>query len=135
MQDFGRDLLIVLWRCAAGCAGTGLIYLTCWPLYDDLPSSRYVCASVPALATLHFFSVGCGFVNDPLVVAGSTVSVLTSYQFSSYVVLSAISAAPYLSCHLDIYQVIRCKHTRSIGSQVSRYQALEIKVGAEDRRS
>ena len=46
-------------------AGCGLLYLLCWPLYaPGWPWSAALCASVPALATLHFVLVGLGLQSD-----------------------------------------------------------------------
>ncbi|KAK9810104.1 hypothetical protein WJX72_004953 [[Myrmecia] bisecta] len=51
---------------------TGLVFVRFWRFFDDSPSAKYVCAAVPALATLHFVAVGLGYVNDAALVAGAT---------------------------------------------------------------
>ncbi|KAK9822712.1 hypothetical protein WJX81_006334 [Elliptochloris bilobata] len=53
--------------------GCGLLYLLCWPLYDlRWPWSPVLCASAPALATLHFLLVGLGLQSDPELVKSFT---------------------------------------------------------------
>lgn len=55
-------------------AGCGLLYLLCWPLYvPGWPWSAALCASVPALATLHFVLVGSGLQNDQELVRSFSV--------------------------------------------------------------
>lgn len=50
--------------------------MLCWPLYSAAPSSRWLAASVPALAGVQFMLVGTGIVRDDTLVAGASVSML-----------------------------------------------------------
>lgn len=60
-----------------GCtAGTGLVYLLFWPLYQG-PSARFICATVPGLASCYFFMVGIGACKDKRLLERSTVRGLT----------------------------------------------------------
>lgn len=54
--------------------GTGPLYMLCWPLYTAHPASRWLCASVPALAGLRFAAVGAGLLRDDALVASSSRS-------------------------------------------------------------
>ncbi|KAL4452781.1 hypothetical protein ABPG75_008443 [Micractinium tetrahymenae] len=54
--------------------GTGPLYMLCWPLYAAHPASRWLCASVPALAGLRFAAVGAGLLRDDALVASSSRS-------------------------------------------------------------
>jgi phytol kinase len=56
------------------CAGTGPLFMLCWPLYSPGAHSRWLAASVPALAGLQFALVGAGIVKDDTLVAGASVS-------------------------------------------------------------
>jgi hypothetical protein len=55
-------------------AGTGPLYMLCWPLYSTSPASRWLCAAVPALAGVQFALVGSGRLRDDTLVAGASVS-------------------------------------------------------------
>lgn len=48
--------------------GTGPIFVICWLLFPDLPSSRFLAAAVPLLITLQFALVGSGVIKDPAAV-------------------------------------------------------------------
>lgn len=50
--------------------GTGPIFVLCWLLFTDQPSSRYLAALVPLGITLQFFLVGIGVIRDEAAVAG-----------------------------------------------------------------
>lgn len=54
--------------------------MLCWPLYTAHPASRWLCASVPALAGLRFAAVGAGLLRDDALVASSSVSWVQSGQ-------------------------------------------------------
>lgn len=54
-------------------AGTGPIYLLCWPLYTAAPASRWLAASVVVAAGLQFALVGSGTVRSEALVAGVSV--------------------------------------------------------------
>jgi phytol kinase len=45
-------------------AGTGPIFVACWVLFPDIPSSRYLAALVPLLFTIQFFLIGIGLIKD-----------------------------------------------------------------------
>ena len=62
-------------------AGTGLVYLLFWPLYSQGPLARFVCATVPGLASLYFFLVGIGACKDKSLLERSTVKHLTLTYF------------------------------------------------------
>ncbi len=55
-------------------AGNGLLYLLFWPSFSCQPAARFICASVPALAALHFALVGLGVTKDDALVSSATVS-------------------------------------------------------------
>jgi hypothetical protein len=55
-------------------AGTGPIFMLCWPLYTRSPLSPLLAASVPLLASLQFALVGKGVVRDDALVTGVSVS-------------------------------------------------------------
>lgn len=59
-------------------AGTGLVYMQCWPLYSAQPWARWLCASVPAAATLHYLLVGLRVTSSSITVQGSTVGLSTA---------------------------------------------------------
>lgn len=61
-------------------AGTGLVYMLCWPLYSGQLYARWLCASVPAAASLHYLCVGLGVLPSQLTVIGSTVGRLLEAQ-------------------------------------------------------
>lgn len=44
--------------------GTGPLFVLCWLLFPNTPSSRYYAAVIPLLITLHFFLVGIGVEKD-----------------------------------------------------------------------
>jgi phytol kinase len=44
--------------------GTGPIFVICWLLFTDAPSSRYLAALVPFAITLQFALVGLGVIKD-----------------------------------------------------------------------
>lgn len=44
--------------------GTGPLFVLCWPLFRDSPSSRYLAALVPLAITAQFFLVGAGLIQD-----------------------------------------------------------------------
>ncbi len=44
--------------------GTGPIFVICWLLFPELPSSRFLAAAVPLLITLQFALVGSGVIKD-----------------------------------------------------------------------
>ena len=44
--------------------GTGPIYVLCWLMFQDLPISRWLAASVPLVITAQFALVGTGMVKD-----------------------------------------------------------------------
>ncbi|MFC1936876.1 diacylglycerol/polyprenol kinase family protein [Chloroflexota bacterium] len=44
--------------------GTGPIYVLCWLLFTDAPSSRYLAALVPFMITVQFALVGLGIMKD-----------------------------------------------------------------------
>ncbi|KAI3436834.1 hypothetical protein D9Q98_006244 [Chlorella vulgaris] len=48
--------------------------MLCWPLYSAAPSSRWLAASVPALAGVQFGLVGAGLIENQTLVAGSSRS-------------------------------------------------------------
>lgn len=49
--------------------GTGPLFVLCWLLFTDQPSSRYFAALVPLGITLQFFLVGVGVIKDEAAVA------------------------------------------------------------------
>jgi hypothetical protein len=53
--------------------GVGTLYLLCWPLYTSSSTAAWLCATVPLLATLYFWLVGTGTVQDESLVAAATV--------------------------------------------------------------
>ena len=53
--------------------GTGPIYVLCWLLFTDTPSSRYIAALVPFAITAQFALVGLGIMKDEAAVQASTV--------------------------------------------------------------
>lgn len=55
-------------------AGNGLLFVLFWPCYTEHYVSKYLCASVPLMAALHFALVGMGAVADASLVASATVS-------------------------------------------------------------
>lgn len=55
-------------------AGTGPLFMLCWPLYSAAPASRWLAASVPAAAGVAFWAVGSGRMKFDALVAGSSVS-------------------------------------------------------------
>lgn len=57
----------------AAPAGTGPLYMLCWPLYTASRASPWLCALVPLLASTHFALVGRGMVRDQSLVASVTV--------------------------------------------------------------
>ncbi len=61
-------------------AGTGLVYLLFWPLYPPNASSRYLCASVPGLASMYFFAVGVGAYQDAGLLKRSTVGITMDFS-------------------------------------------------------
>jgi phytol kinase len=44
--------------------GTGPIFVLCWPLFTESPSSRYIAALVPLAITMQFLLVGIGVIKD-----------------------------------------------------------------------
>jgi phytol kinase len=44
--------------------GTGPIFVLCWPLFTEAPSSRYLAALVPLAITTQFALVGLGLLKD-----------------------------------------------------------------------
>jgi phytol kinase len=44
--------------------GTGPIFVLCWPLFTDSPSSPYIAALVPLAITIQFLLVGLGVIKD-----------------------------------------------------------------------
>ena len=56
--------------------GNGLLFIGCWPAYSGSVYARYISASVPLLASMHFALVGSGCMRDPLLVKSATVSCL-----------------------------------------------------------
>lgn len=48
--------------------GTGPVFVLCWLMYADAPSSRYLAALVPLLITFQFVLVGAGVIKDPAAV-------------------------------------------------------------------
>lgn len=44
--------------------GTGPIFVLCWFLFPNTPTSPYIAALVPFVITLQFFLVGMGFIRD-----------------------------------------------------------------------
>lgn len=44
--------------------GTGPLFVLCWLLFTDSPSSRYLAALVPLAITLQFLLVGAGVIRD-----------------------------------------------------------------------
>ena len=49
--------------------GTGPIFVLCWLLFPDVPSSRYLAALVPLAITAQFVMVGTGLMKDEAAVA------------------------------------------------------------------
>lgn len=45
--------------------GTGPLFVICWLLFTDAPSSRYLAALVPSSITAQFALVGLGVIKDP----------------------------------------------------------------------
>lgn len=56
-------------------AGTGPLYMLCWPMFSAAPAARWLAASVPAAAGLAFWAVGSGRLRFDALVASSSVSV------------------------------------------------------------
>jgi hypothetical protein len=54
-------------------AGNGLLFVLLWPTFSSAPAARFLCASVPALAALHFALVGLGIAADEALVRSATV--------------------------------------------------------------
>ncbi|KAK9908102.1 hypothetical protein WJX75_002777 [Coccomyxa subellipsoidea] len=52
--------------------GNGLLFVLFWPCYTEHYVSKYLCASVPLMAALHFALVGMGAVADASLVASAT---------------------------------------------------------------
>ena len=44
--------------------GTGPIFVLCWLLFTDSPSSRFLAALVPLAFTIQFFLIGIGVIKD-----------------------------------------------------------------------
>ncbi len=55
-------------------AGTGPIYILCWLLFTDHPSSRWLAALVPFAITIQFFLIGIGVIHDQAAVDGMSRS-------------------------------------------------------------
>jgi phytol kinase len=49
---------------SAAAAGTGPLYMLCWPLYSSSPWSPLICSTVPFTAALAFALAGSGAVPD-----------------------------------------------------------------------
>ena len=45
--------------------GTGPIFVLCWVLFNESPTSRYLAALVPLAFTVQFFLIGIGIIKDP----------------------------------------------------------------------
>lgn len=45
--------------------GTGPIFVTCWLLFTNSTSARYLAALIPLAITIQFFLVGTGVIKDP----------------------------------------------------------------------
>ena len=45
--------------------GTGPLFVLCWLLFTEAPSSRYLAALVPLAFTIQFFLIGVGVIKDP----------------------------------------------------------------------
>ncbi len=45
--------------------GTGPIFVVCWLLFNDAPSSRYLAAIIPLAITLQFALIGLRVIKDP----------------------------------------------------------------------
>lgn len=52
--------------------GTGPLYVLCWLLFDNDPSSRYLAALVPLAITVQFGLVGLGVIQDEAAVKAMT---------------------------------------------------------------
>lgn len=61
---------------APAAAGTGPLFMLCWPAYSAAPASRWLAASVPAAAGALFAAVGAGLLHSDALVAGISVSLL-----------------------------------------------------------
>lgn len=59
-------------------AGTGPLFMFCWPLYGPGPAARWVAASVPAAAGVVFALVGCRVLHSDALVSVTSVSVCLS---------------------------------------------------------
>lgn len=55
-------------------AGTGPIFVLCWLLFTDEPSSRWLAALVPFAITVQFFLVGISVIRDQAAVDGMSRS-------------------------------------------------------------
>lgn len=55
-------------------AGTGLIFVLCWLLFDGDAINRYLAAIVPFGITAQFFLIGIGKIDDPASVAAMSRS-------------------------------------------------------------
>lgn len=55
-------------------AGTGPIFVLCWLLFTDEPSSRWLAALVPFAITVQFFLIGIGVIRDQAAVDGMSRS-------------------------------------------------------------
>ncbi|WP_322792668.1 diacylglycerol/polyprenol kinase family protein [Bellilinea sp.] len=55
-------------------AGTGPIFVLCWLLFADEPSSRWLAALVPFAITVQFFLIGIGVIRDQAAVDGMSRS-------------------------------------------------------------
>lgn len=62
-------MLLTFYDCRS--TGTGALFVACWPLYTDAWESRYLASSVPLAASLYFYLVGSGVVNDQSLVDGA----------------------------------------------------------------
>ncbi|MFZ6018584.1 MAG: diacylglycerol/polyprenol kinase family protein, partial [Chloroflexota bacterium] len=54
--------------------GTGPIFVLCWLLFTDEPSSRWLAALVPFAITVQFFLIGIGVIRDQAAVDGMSRS-------------------------------------------------------------
>lgn len=45
--------------------GTGIWFVLCWLLFEDVPYSRYVAAIIPLMITIQFVLIGLGILHDP----------------------------------------------------------------------
>lgn len=55
-------------------AGTGPIFILCWLLFTEHPSSRWLAALVPFAITVQFFLIGIGVIRDQAAVDGMSRS-------------------------------------------------------------